>query len=48
MPKVSIILPVFNAEKTITRTLESIINSDFKDYEIIICDDNYTKIYIQN
>ena len=40
MPKVSIILPVFNAEKTITRTLESIINSDFKDYEIIICDDN--------
>lgn len=37
--KYSIIIPVYNAEKTIDRCLKSIVNQDFKDYEIILIDD---------
>tara|TARA_Y100001968_G_scaffold100812_1_gene90728 strand:- start:1024 stop:1959 length:936 start_codon:yes stop_codon:yes gene_type:complete len=42
MEKVSIIIPVFNSEKTIYRCLSSIICSEFKDYEIIVCNDGST------
>lgn len=35
----SIVIPVHNAKKTIKRTLESVINQTFKDYEIVIVDD---------
>ena len=35
----SIIIPAFNAEKTLTGLLGSIYRSDFKDYEVIIVDD---------
>lgn len=37
--KFSIILPVYNASKTIARTLDSIVNQIFKDFEVIIIDD---------
>jgi len=37
--KFSIILPVYNASKTIARTLDSIVNQTFKDFEVIIIDD---------
>lgn len=36
---VSVIVPVFNGEKYISKTLESLINQNFKDFEIIIVDD---------
>ena len=39
MPLVSIVLPVYNAENHLQKTLESISLSNFKDYELIICDD---------
>lgn len=39
MSKVSIILPTFNAESTIDRCIESIINQTYKDWELICCDD---------
>lgn len=39
MPKVSIILPTFNAEKTIDRCIESIIEQTYADWELICCDD---------
>lgn len=36
----SIIVPAYNAEKTINRAIDSVHNQTFKDYEIIIVDDN--------
>lgn len=39
MPKISIIIPVFNVEKYINRCLETIINQTLKDIEIILVDD---------
>lgn len=37
-PFFSIIIATYNSERTLQRTLDSIISSDFKDYEIIIVD----------
>lgn len=39
MPKISIIIPVFNVEKYIERCLNSIINQTFSDIEIVVVDD---------
>lgn len=39
---VSIIIPVYNAEKYIERCLDNILAQDFKDYEIIIVNDGST------
>ncbi len=40
MPKISVILPVYNVEKYIRQCLDSLINQTFKDLEIICVDDN--------
>lgn len=40
MPKVSIILPVYNVEKYIGDCIESIINQTCKEFELIIVDDD--------
>ena len=37
--KVSIGLPVYNNEKTIAKTLESLMNQSYKNFELIISDD---------
>lgn len=42
MPKVSIIVPVYNKEEYITATLDSVLNQSFEDYEVIIVDDGST------
>jgi glycosyltransferase involved in cell wall biosynthesis len=39
MPKVSVILPVYNGESTIQRTLLSLLEQTYKDFEIILCID---------
>ncbi len=39
MPKVSVIIPVYNAEKTLEYCLNSIIEQSFKDIEIICIND---------
>lgn len=39
MPKVSIIVPIYNGEKVIRRCVDSIINQDYRDLEIILVDD---------
>jgi len=36
---VSVITPCFNAEKTISETIESVINQSYKNWELIIVDD---------
>jgi glycosyltransferase involved in cell wall biosynthesis len=38
----SIIVPVYNAEKTLNRLLDSIWNQSFKDFELILVDDAST------
>lgn len=39
MPKISIIIPAYNAEKSIKRCLNSIIDQEMQDYEIIVVND---------
>ena len=39
MPKVSIIVPVYNVEKYLERSLNSLINQTLKDIEIICVND---------
>ena len=39
MPKVSVIVPIFNVEKYLKRCLDSIINQTLQDIEIILVDD---------
>lgn len=42
MPKISIILPVFNAEKFISESINSILAQTFHDFEFIILNDGST------
>lgn len=42
MPKVSVIIPIFNGEKFISEAIESVFNQTFKDYEIIVVNDGST------
>ena len=42
MPKVSIVIPCYNHGKFIQETIDSILNSSFKDFEIIIINDGST------
>ncbi len=37
---ISVVIPVYNAEKTIRETIDSVMSQTFKDYEIILVDDN--------
>lgn len=39
---VSVIIPVYNAEKFISDTIESVLNQEYKDVEIILVDDHST------
>jgi glycosyltransferase EpsE len=40
--KVSIIMGIFNCEKTLCETMDSIINQTYRNWELIICDDGST------
>lgn len=42
IPKVSVIMPAYNAERTITEAVNSVLNQTFSDLELIICDDAST------
>ncbi len=39
MPELSIIVPVFNAEKYLSECIDSILSQSFKDFELILIDD---------
>ena len=42
MPQVSVIVPVYNAEKTLSRCLDSLAMQTVKDIEIILINDGST------
>lgn len=42
MQKLSIIIPIFNSEKTIQRCLDSVIVQTYSNYEVILVDDGST------
>jgi len=39
MPKISVIIPVYNKEKYIRQTIESVLSQRFSDFELILIDD---------
>lgn len=41
-PAISIIVPVYNAERYLTRCIDSIINQTYKDWELILVNDGST------
>ncbi len=41
-PKISVVIPVYNAEKDIDRCMQSIYNQTFTDYEVILVNDGST------
>jgi glycosyltransferase involved in cell wall biosynthesis len=42
MPKISVLMPVWNGEKYLREAIESILNQTFADFEFIIIDDGST------
>ncbi len=42
MPRVSVVLPAYNHERFITATIRSALEQDFRDLEVIVCDDAST------
>ena len=42
MDKVSIVLPVYNCEKYVRHTIESVLNQDYKNWELIVVNDAST------
>ena len=42
MPYFSIVIPLYNKEKFIKNTLQSVLNQTFSDFEIIIINDGST------
>ena len=41
-PTFSIIIPTFNSIRTINKTVRSVLNQTYKNYEVIIIDDGST------
>jgi glycosyltransferase involved in cell wall biosynthesis len=39
MPRISVIIPVYNGEKTIRATIETVLKQTFSDFELIVIDD---------
>lgn len=47
MPLISVIIPVYNGEKTIKETIESVLNQTFTDFEIIVINDGSKDATVQ-
>ena len=42
MPKISIIVPIYNVEKYLDKCIKSILNQSFEDFELILVNDGST------
>ena len=42
LPLISVIIPLYNKEKVIKRTIQSVLDQSFKDYEILVINDGST------
>lgn len=42
IPKITVLLPVYNGQKTIAKAVESILNQTFSQFELLIIDDGST------
>lgn len=47
MPEISIVMPVYNGEKYLKQSLNSIMDQTFKDWELIIVNDCSTDNSLQ-
>lgn len=45
MPKVSVIIPVYNAESTISRCVDSILRQSFSNFEIVLVNDGSKEFF---
>ena len=41
-PLISVIIPIYNAEKTLARCIDSLMKQSFSDFEILLIDDGST------
>lgn len=41
-PKISVIVPIYNMEKTLRRSIDSILSQNFKDFEVLLINDGST------
>ena len=39
LPKISIIIPVYNTGKILNRTINSVLKQSFKDFELLLIND---------
>lgn len=42
MPRVSVLLPVFNGERLVRRAVDSVLSQEFDDFELVVTDDGST------
>ena len=42
MPKISVLMSCYNHDKFVGEAIDSVLNQSFKDFELLIIDDNST------